>query len=173
MLLGPTVFLTEGTSCNAQNASFVEGNMQDLSRFDDASFDVAVSIHALGYVERAGVSIAEAARVLKPGGVLAVSVSHPFNITRDEAAPYGLIRSYWSRTIDWQWTFDDKKTTADFRDYSHTTQEWFDMLTGAGFNVERLLEPQQGNVVGDDAKHLDMRLAKLTPYALILKARKR
>lgn len=158
---------------HAQNASFVEGDMQELSRFDDASFDLAISIHAMNYVERAGVAIAETARVLKPGGVLAICVSHPFNIARDDAAPYGLIRSYWSRAVDWQWTFDDKKATGEFRDYGHTTQEWFDMLTGAGFNVERLLEPQQGGVTGDDAKHLDTRLAKLAPYALILKARKR
>jgi SAM-dependent methyltransferase/ADP-ribose pyrophosphatase YjhB (NUDIX family) len=157
---------------NAQNASFVEGDMQDLSRFDDASFDLAVSVYALQFVERAGVAIAEAARVLKPGGVLAISVSHPFNITRDEAAPYGIIRPYWGGPVDWRWTFDDK-TSAEFRHYRHTTQEWFEMLTGAGFTLERLLEPSQAGVTGDDATALDMRLARLAPYVLILKARKR
>ena len=38
----------------ALNASFVEGTVEDLSRFDDASFDMAVSAHMLNYVEQIG-----------------------------------------------------------------------------------------------------------------------
>ena len=51
---------------DADNASFVEGGVEDLSRFDDASFDLAVSIHVLDYVERVEDALSQAARVLKP-----------------------------------------------------------------------------------------------------------
>ncbi len=154
------------------NASFVEGNIEELSRFDDESFDLAVAIHSFGHVEHADVAIAEAARVLKPGGALAFSVQHPFHHLRDSAAPYGIIRPYWTSTFDWRWQFENG-AGADFRAYPHTLQQWFDMLTGAGFTVERIVEPQQTRITGDDAKHLDARLAQLAPYALIMKARKR
>jgi SAM-dependent methyltransferase len=156
----------------AENASFVEGTVEDLSRFDDESFDLAVSIHVLGYVERAERAFAEAARVLKPGGVLAIAVPHPFNITRDDDPPYGVARGYWNDRIDWEWAFDGG-ATASFREYPRTASQWFRLLVDAGFSVERLIEPYQGDISGDDAKGFDMRLAKLMPYVLIMKARKR
>lgn len=156
----------------AANASFVEGDVADLSRFDDASFDLAVSIHALGYVEQAGLAVAEAARVLKPGGVLAIAVQHPMHHMRDSAPAYAIKWPYWTESIDWRWEFENG-AAAEFRAYPRTIQQWFEMLTDAGFSVERLIEPQQSNVTGDDAKQLDMRLAGLQPYVLILKARKR
>ncbi len=156
----------------AVNASFVEGTMEDLSRFNDGSFDVAVSIHALGYVEHAERAFGEAARVLKAGGVLAIAVPHPFNGTRADDPPYGIARSYWTGAVDWEWVFEGG-ASARLRDFPRTLSQWFSLLTAAGFAVERLLEPYQGDVTGDDAKGFDLRLAKLMPYVLIMKARKR
>jgi SAM-dependent methyltransferase/ADP-ribose pyrophosphatase YjhB (NUDIX family) len=156
----------------AENASFVEGAIEDLSRFDDESFDFAVSIHALGYVEDAELAFAEAARVLKAGGVLAIAVPHPFNSTRADDPPYGVVRSYWSGPVDWDWKFE-VGASARFREFPRTVSCWFGLLTDAGFVVERLLEPYQGDVTGTDAKGFDHRLAKLMPYVLIMKARKR
>jgi SAM-dependent methyltransferase len=156
----------------AQNASFVEGTMEDLSRFDDESFDLAVSIHAMGYVEHVERVFAEAARVLKAGGALAIAVPHPFNGTCADDPPYGVVRSYWSGPVDWEWTFEGG-VSGRLRDFPRTVSRWFGLLGDAGFVVERVLEPYQGNVTGDDAKGFDLRLAKLMPYVLIMKARKR
>lgn len=153
------------------NASFVEGDMTDLSRFDDESFDVVVSIHALDFVEDAPTAVSEAARVLKPGGVFANAVTHPFNATRADGAPYQIVRSYWEHCLDWEWTFEGG-AKARFRRYTRTTEEWFSMLVGAGLAVEVLLEPTQGRVSGEQAQWLDAKLARLAPYVLILKARK-
>jgi SAM-dependent methyltransferase/ADP-ribose pyrophosphatase YjhB (NUDIX family) len=155
----------------AQNVSFVQGTAEDLSRFDDASFDLAVSIHALGYVERADRAVAEAARVLKPGGVLAVAVSHPFDQTLSDDPPYCVARSYWGGDIDWEWTFEDAH--GRFRDYRRTVAEWFAAFTDAGFVVERLVEPYQGDAEDDAMRGIAIERARVLPYVLILKGRKR
>lgn len=153
------------------NASFVECDMTDLSRFDDESFDIVVSIHALDFVEDAPAAVSEAARVLKPGGVFAIAVTHPFNATRADGAPYQMVRSYWERCLDWEWTFESG-ATARFRRYTRTTEEWFALLVGAGLEVETLLEPKPMRVSDERARWLDAKLARLAPYVLIWKARK-
>lgn len=46
-----------------------QGDMQQLA-LDDASFDLVLMLHALTYAEQPAVAVAEAARVLRPGGKL-------------------------------------------------------------------------------------------------------
>ena len=131
------------------NASFVEGAFEDLSRFDDATFDLAVSIHALEYVERIDAALAEAARVLKPGGVLAVAIKHPVGAHLDGPPPLHMWNSYW------------------------TMSQWFEMVTGAGFTVERIVEPSEADLPKTEGDELDDQWLRLLPYTLIIKARRR
>ncbi len=161
---------------NADNASFVEGAVEDLSRFDAASFDLAVSIHALRYVEHADRALDEAARVLRSGGVLVASVPHPWNQIVSDTPPYRAERSYFSaRTpyIDWIWDTAKFGEEGRLRDWRRTAAEWFDLLVNAGFVIERMVEPYQGDMEPDDAGWYDMERARLMPHALIFKARKR
>lgn len=149
---------------DAPNASFVEGTVEDLSRFDDASFEAAVSAHMLNYVARIEETLRETSRVLKPGACFALSVRHPFDAAISDDAPFRVERAYWDAAHDWRWTFESD-ATAPFRQWFWTVQQWFEMLTSAGFAVERLLEPH------DEAS--DARRAALVPYSLFLKVRKR
>ncbi len=157
---------------DAVNASFVDGDVEDLSRFDDASFDLAVSIHALDFVERIDVALAEAARVLKPGGVLAIAVKHPFDVIVDGGPPYAITSSYWADHRDWTWEFKSDRS-ARFRLYQRTIARWLDLLADAGFILERLYEPREDALRGADDDALDNAWLALLPYTLILKARKR
>jgi ubiquinone/menaquinone biosynthesis C-methylase UbiE/ADP-ribose pyrophosphatase YjhB (NUDIX family) len=155
----------------AENASFVQGSVDDLSRFDDDSFDLAVSIHALGYVQDVDRALGEAARVLKPAGVLAISVPHPFHAVLSDEPPFVAERSYWSEHIDWDWQFASG-TASRFRDYCRTVADWLRLLREAGFELEDMREPRQAEI--DDEVGPDFRAkAALAPYVLILKARKR
>ncbi|MCE7031270.1 metalloregulator ArsR/SmtB family transcription factor [Lysobacter sp. GX 14042] len=52
-----------------ENVEVREGDMHALP-FDDASFDLAVLMHALTYADQPARAVAEAARVLRPGGRL-------------------------------------------------------------------------------------------------------
>jgi ArsR family transcriptional regulator len=54
------------------NVDVHEGDMHALP-FDDARFDLVVLMHALTYADRPAVAVAEAARVLRPGGRLLLS----------------------------------------------------------------------------------------------------
>lgn len=156
----------------AENASFVEADVTDLSRFDDASFDLGVSIHVLEYVEDAARALAEAARVLKPGGVLAIAAKHPFGAHVEGPPPLHVWNSYWTTYADWPW--DGKGGSAPrLRHYLRTMSEWFDLLTAAGFTVERLVEPREAGLPKAEGDTLDDAWMAMLPYTLVIKARKR
>ncbi len=55
-----------------ENVEVIEGDMHTLP-FPDASFDLVVLMHALTYAEKPAKAVAEAARVLRPGGRLLLS----------------------------------------------------------------------------------------------------
>ncbi len=150
----------------AENAAFVEGTVEDLSRFDDESFDVAVSAHALNYVERIEDCLRETHRVLKPGSMLAFSVRHPFDAAISDDAPLRVAHPYWDAARDWTWTFDDGPS-APFRQWFWPVSAWFTMLSDAGFSVERIEEPREHGASGERKR------SALIPYSLYMKARKR
>jgi SAM-dependent methyltransferase len=156
---------------DATNASFVEGAIEDLSRFDDASFDLAVSIGVMEYIQHLDDALAEAARVLRPGGVFALSVRHPFDVIVEPGAPLVIRTSYWSTHHD---RIRPVRTddAPRFRSHMRTMQRWFDGLTSAGFAVERLIEPKEDELPRvNDRLHDDW--LELLPYMLVIKARKR
>src|SRR5438552_18602049 len=75
---------------------FLEADAQDLSMLDDASFDVAFSAYAPGFVEDIQSTLREVARVLRAGGVFAFSWMSPLYAITEER---GLLvkRSYGHR----------------------------------------------------------------------------
>ncbi|WP_226468382.1 ArsR/SmtB family transcription factor [Luteimonas panaciterrae] len=59
-----------------RNVEVREGDMHALP-FEEASFDLVVLMHALTYADKPGQAVAEAARVLRPGGrLLLCSLAH-------------------------------------------------------------------------------------------------
>ena len=159
---------------NAENASLVEASIDDLSRFDDESFDVAVSSHALNYVLQLERALAEVHRVLRGGAEFTFSVSHPLTQRVSEKAPYRLESSYWDETVDWTWTFESG-ASAPMRQRFPTVSRWFEMLTEAGFAVERIVEPREDGREQGPAhwSEFDRERARLTPNTMIFKTRKR
>lgn len=112
--------------------------------FQDASFDVAFSAFgALQFVYDAGAAVTEAARVLRPGGRFAFSVTHPIRWTMpDDPSEAGLVvtGSYWDRT---PYVEQDRSTGAvTYVEHHRTTGDWVRLLAGAGFALEDLVEPE-------------------------------
>lgn len=112
--------------------------------FADGSFDVVFcSFGALQFVADLDVALAEAARVLRPGGRLAFSITHPTRwMFPDDPGEAGLtaVSSYWDRTPYVE--VDPVSGKIAYVEHHRTLGDWVGLLRGAGFVITDLLEPQ-------------------------------
>ncbi len=112
--------------------------------FRDDSFDVVFSsFGALQFVADIGVAVAETARVLRPGGRYAFSITHPTRwMFPDDPGEPGLTaaQSYWDRTPYVE--VDDASGEVSYVEHHRTLEDWVDVLTGHDFVLQRLLEPR-------------------------------
>jgi ubiquinone/menaquinone biosynthesis C-methylase UbiE/ADP-ribose pyrophosphatase YjhB (NUDIX family) len=155
--------------------TLLQGNVEELKGIDDESQDIALSLHALNYVERADRALGEAFRVLRPGGSLVFSVHHPFSACLDDTPPYGVVRSYWQVEQHWQWDFVEAGASARLRSWYRPVSAWFSLLTNAGFRVERILEPppvEESRTAWDEDGGYALAKMRLVPGNLIVKASK-
>jgi ubiquinone/menaquinone biosynthesis C-methylase UbiE len=70
--------LETARSTIGEEATLVAGRVEELP-FDDASFDVALALGVLEYVVDLDTSVSELARVVRPGGVVVVSMQNPYS----------------------------------------------------------------------------------------------
>lgn len=133
-----------------------EGDMRDLSRFEDESFDIVWQAHSINFVPGVGEVFSEVTRVLSPGGAYRLEFTNPFILGTWEdswtgtgylvAGPYrdGEVR------IDGPWTFDDeagKPVAVDGpREFRHTFGTIVNGLTAAGLAVAGLWEDVDGDL---------------------------
>src|SRR5215510_1439409 len=125
----------------------------DLSAFADASFDAVVSTMAL----MDGPDFAQAARafhrVLRKGGGLYFSVTHPCFANRDsrwlrDEAGAEIARSvsnYWDdQSYVEQWGFGAGTDRPDFTIlyFPYRLEDYINMLCDAGFRISRIKEPR-------------------------------
>jgi len=152
--------------------TLLQGNVEELSGIDDESQDLALSLHAMNYVERADRALAEAYRVLRPASPFVLSVHHPFDAALEDEPPYCALRPYWEAQQDWEWEFPEQGVSTRMRSWYRPVSEWFSLLTDAGFRVERLLEPPAAEGDVDVSRYGGERLEKLrlVPSTLILRA---
>jgi len=122
-------------------ARLIHTSVEDLSALGKETQDVAVSIHALNYVERADRCFKGTHRVLRPGGLFALSVQHPADASTEDDLPYGFEKPYFEAACDWNWR-NIGPDEPRFRSYYRTVGDWFELLREARFNVERVLEPR-------------------------------
>nr|WP_244932411.1 class I SAM-dependent methyltransferase [Nocardioides sp. W7] len=112
--------------------------------FADGSFDVVFSsFGALQFVRDLDVAVGEAARVLRPGGRFAFSITHPTRwMFPDDPTEDGLVasQSYWDRTPYVE--TDDATGEVSYVEHHRTLGDWVEVLTAAGFRIGRLLEPE-------------------------------
>ncbi|MEU4604892.1 class I SAM-dependent methyltransferase [Kribbella sp. NPDC023972] len=135
---------------------------QPLSFLPDGSFDLAVMALVYHLIHGREQLLAEVRRVLRPGGILLVSTTHP--------------------AADWSWFggsyFDEERVEAQWQGsrFTHTywrmTLETFlGELLGAGFTLERLVEPR----ATEDARQIDPRRfdkTQTTPFFLAVRLRR-
>ncbi|MDP9861664.1 MULTISPECIES: class I SAM-dependent methyltransferase [Streptosporangium] len=111
--------------------------------FADGSFDLVCSAFgALPFVADAAAVLAETRRVLRPGGRLVFSVSHPVRWAfPDDPGPRGLTadRSYFDRS-PYVEIGDDGRPS--YVEHHRTMADWIGLIVTSGLSVEGLTEPE-------------------------------
>ena len=112
--------------------------------FADAAFDVVFcSFGAMQFIADLDVAVAEVARVLRPGGRFAFSITHPTRWSfPDDPSEAGLTAtsSYWDRTPYVE--VDDESGRVAYVEHHRTLGDWVAVLVGTGFRIVALLEPE-------------------------------
>jgi SAM-dependent methyltransferase len=163
------------------------GDMQNLRRFPAASFDAVLSSHAIGYADNVGAVFGEVARILRPRGLFVFAEGHPIIRTggpvRFRKGRRWAVGNYFDRRRrPWTWKTPDGRATFDGGQV--TVQDFFDLLTHAGFTVERIVEPepyrldrmtaaQRARLPYSDPGYVkDYDLWRKVPFTIIFRARK-
>lgn len=135
------------------------GSISRLDGFPDASFDAAVSTMALMDGPDLAGAFRAAHRVLRPGGSLTFSVLHPcfmapgfagWSRDREGRETHLAVGGYFSQAPDverWRFSKAPTEVAAGVEPFTvprfpHLLSDYVNGLVGAGFRVERLVEPR-------------------------------
>jgi SAM-dependent methyltransferase len=133
---------------------YVRTSYAELATFVEASFDAVVSFMAYMDGPRLDVAMREAFRVLRPGGMLAFSISHPCFITKgshwvrnDQGVKIQRIVGEYFNPAGWveRWRFTDASPEvpafASPR-FDRTLSEYVNTIIAAGFVLKQTEEPR-------------------------------
>jgi len=126
---------------------FVQGDMRDLSAFDDEEFDIVNHHHSMVFVPDASRVIGEVARVIAPGGTYVFSTMHPVALRMQETwtgTGWGLKQRYFDDGSipfdDAVWEFGAVKVEARTLEYGHRTSDLVNACAKNGLLVDGLWE---------------------------------
>ena len=153
--------------------------------FDDAAFDAAVAFMSVMDMPDPAVALAEMARVVRPGGFVQFSITHPGQSTsprewvRDDDGRKVMLATgdyFHEGPVTETWTFGS--ASAEMRERHdpftitwtrRTLSSWMNMVVDAGLTVERVAEPLASPDVAE--RHPEVADTRIAPYFLIIRAR--
>jgi len=153
----------------------------------DATFDFATGFMSLMDIPETGRVLAEAYRVLKPGGFLQFSITHPCfdtphrrNLRDENGLTYAIEVGDYFRNLDGaisEWLFGSappevKQGLPKFKTprFTRTVSQWLNLLIVTGFQLDRIEEPRPSDETVRDCP--DMQDAQIVAYFLHIRARK-
>ncbi len=160
----------------------IQGNMKDLSRFDEESFDVVWHCHSLVFIDDAARVLGEVGRVLAPRGTYLLSTMHPTTLRlygtyegrgwrprtsyfADRPMPYG---SEWDAT----WVYGRKRLVAPTLEYGHRFETIVNGIAAAGMMVDGLWEFSPGPPARRAQPGSDEHLEAIFPAFIEVRARR-
>ena len=138
----------------------VEGDMADLSAFEDASFELIYNPASTLFVPEVAPLWSECYRVLQAGGVLMSGFMNPDEFVFDNVAldnegvfvvkhPLPCVES---KTLDQQ-ALEQRIRNKDMFHFSHTMEAQLDGLTQAGFVITGFYEDRRPEEDGNPIRH--------------------
>jgi len=154
--------------------SFQQGNIEDLSVFEECSFDLVNSSHTIHYVKDLQKCFDEIFRILQPKGKFVFSVLHPLNhIVEKENNQFVVRRSYFQKgKYKWNWEYPTEGLKYPMHLFMRKVDDYFVTLRKSGFVVEDLLEPKTNLDKNSPWYNQSEPQEELIPGALIFGARK-
>jgi ubiquinone/menaquinone biosynthesis C-methylase UbiE len=155
--------------------------------FDDATFDFATAFMSLMDIPETDRALAEAHRVLKPGGFLQFSITHPCfdtphrrNLCDENGLTYAIEVGDYFRNLEGEiteWLFgaaptEVKQGLPKFKTprFTRTVSQWLNLLIETGFQLERIEEPRPSDETVRACP--DMQDAQVVAYFLHIRVRK-
>ena len=175
-------FPGQGAKC----IDYLVANAEQIP-FAEGSFDFATGFMSFMDIPNSGKVITETYRILKPGGFLQFSISHPCfdtphhkNLRDENGRTYAFELGDYFRPVDGEvseWLFSAAPAEAragleNFKTprFTRTLGYWLNSLIQAGFVIEQVEEP-----CPDDEtirQHPNLQDAQVMAYFLIIRARK-
>lgn len=147
--------------CADPRVGFLEQDATKPWKLHNEAYDVVYSNMMLNEVENIKTPIAEACRILRPGGVFVFSVTHPawdlYMFAQEKTgSPSKKIKGlsgYFKRGYAKFLMGGDSRTNPsliekyqgepfEVEHFQRPIQDYFDQLVGAGFSVKRMIEPE-------------------------------
>ncbi len=182
-------FIEKAREVEAQNPLGIEYTVASATElpFENARFDFATSFMCLMDIPNPELALQEAYRVLKPGGFLQFSISHPCfstphrkNLRRWFGPTYAIeVGEYFNHfhgAIE-EWIFG--KAPAELKNkfpkfkvprFNRTLTQWLNAIMDAGFRIERVNEPYPDDEMIKKQPYLQD--AQVVAYFLHVRCRK-
>jgi ubiquinone/menaquinone biosynthesis C-methylase UbiE len=155
--------------------------------FAEAAFDFATGFMSFMDIPETGRVLAEAYRVLRPGGFLQFSISHPCfdtphrrNLRDEHGRTYAIEVGNYFHSLDGEiseWIFGAAPPQAtqglpQFKipRFTRTVSQWLNLLIDVGFVIERVEEPYPGDALVLACPNIQD--AQIVAYFLHIRARK-
>ena len=155
--------------------------------FPDSTFDFATGFMSFMDIPETGSVLAEACRVLRPGGFLQFSITHPCydtpyrrNLRDEKGVTYAIEVGDYFRNLHGdvvEWLFNAAPTEVReglprFRvpRFTRTIGQWLNLVIDSGFLLERIEEPRPSDQIV--AERPDLQDAQVVAYFLHVRALK-
>lgn len=169
--------------------NFIQGDMEDLSRFKGTDFDLVFTSHAITYVNNMKKVFSEVFRVLKQDGHFVMCTLHPMmSVIWDAMEEESLekINSYFDKEREfWSWSDKEGKKIASFGSTYPKFETILNGLIETGFKLEKIAEPkgftlEEVQSLGNEVPYRDetiinekfIKIYQKIPFSLIISAKK-
>ncbi len=170
------VFARQLAAQEQVSVRFVQGDAADLTPFAAGAWDIVFSVYTFGYVVDMPACLAGCSRLLRSRGRLVFSLDHPLRdcFVDSESDDLSIFptRSYFDNTsLRWRW----RDSSVYMATGHYTIGQWCTLLTEAGLQLLRIVEPPPPTAMLDALWPEDDALAplRLIPQTIIFVAEKR